>query len=103
MNKEMFTSKTDLWATPQKFFDDCNAKYGPFDIDVCADATNAKCSVYFDKEIDGRKIFIEGIKKSGTYPSEAHPFSVCYLLTLPLSRFLTKFIPKFLALRTLQK
>ena len=58
---------------------------------------------YFDKEIDGRKIFIDGIKKSGTYPSEAHPLIVCYLLTLPLSRFLTKFIPKFLALRTLQK
>lgn len=48
-----FSSKTELWATPQKFFDDMAAQYGPFDIDVCADAGNAKCPVYFDKAADG--------------------------------------------------
>ena len=55
INAGLLSSNTDKWATPQKFFDDCNAKYGPFDIDVCADAENAKCSVYFDKEVDGLK------------------------------------------------
>lgn len=55
INKGLMTSKTDLWATPQDFFDEQNAKYGPFDVDVCADATNAKCVTYFDKTIDGLK------------------------------------------------
>lgn len=49
------TSNTDLWATPQKVFDELNAIYGPFDMDVCADASNAKCAVYFDKAADGLK------------------------------------------------
>jgi phage N-6-adenine-methyltransferase len=54
MNNElMFSSKTELWATPQKFFDAISVLYGPFDIDVCADASNAKCPVYFDKAADG--------------------------------------------------
>ena len=54
MNNElMFSSKTELWATPQKFFDAISVLYGPFDIDVCADASNAKCPVYFDKVADG--------------------------------------------------
>jgi phage N-6-adenine-methyltransferase len=54
MNNElMFSSKTELWATPQKFFDAISVLYGPFDIDVCADASNAKCNVYFDKAADG--------------------------------------------------
>ena len=50
-----FSSKTELWATPQKFFDEMSEKYGPFDIDVCADSSNAKCLTYFDKETDGLK------------------------------------------------
>ena len=48
-----FSSATDLWATPQDFFDQQNLAYGPFDIDVCADETNAKCPVYFDKSANG--------------------------------------------------
>lgn len=52
MNNElMFSSKTELWSTPQKFFDALSMLYGPFDIDVCADKSNAKCSIYFS-EID---------------------------------------------------
>jgi glycosyltransferase involved in cell wall biosynthesis len=58
---------------------------------------------YFDKKIDGRRLFLEGLKKSRKYPSEAHPLIVVYLLTLPVSRFLSKFIPKSLAIRTLRK
>ena len=48
-----FSSKTELWSTPQKFFNDMVALYGPFDIDVCADSSNAKCLRYFDKADDG--------------------------------------------------
>lgn len=53
MNNElMFSSKTDLWATPQDFFDKYNAKYG-FQLDVCATKENAKCSRYFTIDDDG--------------------------------------------------
>jgi len=55
INQGLMTSATDQWATPQDFFDQQNALHGPFDVDVCADATNAKCAVYFDKDADGLK------------------------------------------------
>ena len=47
-----FSSLTDLWATPQAFFDKLNAEFG-FETDVCATAENAKCLCYFTKEMDG--------------------------------------------------
>lgn len=47
-----FSSATDLHATPQDFFDKLNAEFG-FDLDVCANDENAKCSKYFTKEHDG--------------------------------------------------
>ena len=48
----MFSSNTDLWATPQDFFDNLNAEFD-FDVDVCASPENAKCDTYFTKEQDG--------------------------------------------------
>ena len=48
----MFSSKTDLWETPQDFFDDV-AKEFAFDLDVCAIPGNAKCARYFTPESDG--------------------------------------------------
>lgn len=50
--KVHFSSKTDLWATPQDFFDKYNKIYN-FDLDVCATHENAKCDRYFTKEDDG--------------------------------------------------
>lgn len=47
-----FSSKTDMWATPQAFFDKYDAIYR-FDLDVCASAENAKCEHYFTEEQDG--------------------------------------------------
>jgi phage N-6-adenine-methyltransferase len=47
-----FSSKSDNWATPQATFDELNREFA-FDLDVCADADNAKCSKYFDKQTDG--------------------------------------------------
>ncbi len=48
-----FSSATDLWATPQAFFDSVNQEFGPFDLDVCATRENAKCGVYFTESEDG--------------------------------------------------
>jgi phage N-6-adenine-methyltransferase len=48
-----FSSKTDDWATPQWLFDKLNAKYGPFELDVCASAENAKCQEFYDMVDDG--------------------------------------------------
>lgn len=47
-----FSSKTDLWATPQDFFDRLNAEFG-FTLDVCALPENAKCERYFTPDEDG--------------------------------------------------
>jgi phage N-6-adenine-methyltransferase len=55
INKGMLSSTTDQWATPQDFFNKINLQYGPFDVDVCANTTNAKCPVFFDKNKDGLK------------------------------------------------
>lgn len=53
MNKDlMFSSKTDLWATPQELFDKYDAIYR-FETDVCALPSNAKCKRFFTPETDG--------------------------------------------------
>lgn len=54
INKGMFTSNTDLWATPQDFFDELDKEF-VFDLDVCALPENAKCERYFTPEEDGLK------------------------------------------------
>ncbi len=46
------SSATDLWATPQEFFDNLHAEFD-FTLDVCASIENAKCERYFTKEDDG--------------------------------------------------
>lgn len=61
MNKDlMFSSKTDLWATPQTFFDELNSEFG-FDTDVCALASNAKCAKFFTPEVNGLTQEWEGV------------------------------------------
>ena len=53
MNKElMFSSKTDLWATPQDMFDKLNTLHH-FEVDVCATKENAKCKKYYTVEDNG--------------------------------------------------
>ncbi len=47
-----FTSTTDLWATPQKVFDALNDEFG-FNLDVCANAANAKCKTFFTQDDNG--------------------------------------------------
>ena len=52
MSSVHFSSATDLWATPQAFFDRLNAEFG-FELDVCATPDNAKCEKFFSKDDDG--------------------------------------------------
>lgn len=48
----MFSSNTDLWATPQSFYDELNEEFN-FNLDPCATPENAKCKKFFTKKIDG--------------------------------------------------
>lgn len=48
-----FSSATDLWATPQDYFNKIALEHGPFDVDVCALAGNAKAPVFYTPEVDG--------------------------------------------------
>ena len=50
----VFSSTTDLWATPQDFFDELNEEF-EFTLDPCATPDNAKCAKFFTKERDGLK------------------------------------------------
>lgn len=48
----MYMSKSNEWTTPQDFFDELNNEFN-FNLDPCADDTNAKCKHYFTKKEDG--------------------------------------------------
>ena len=53
MNREvMFSSKTDMWETPQDFFDALDQEFH-FTLDVCATPENAKCERYYTPDDDG--------------------------------------------------
>ena len=52
LNNGLFTSNTDLWSTPQDFFDKLNKQFN-FTLDPCATDDNHKCIKYFTKEDDG--------------------------------------------------
>jgi phage N-6-adenine-methyltransferase len=49
----LFSSKTCEWFTPPEFFEGLNAEFGPFDLDPCATAENAKCPRFFTRQDDG--------------------------------------------------
>jgi DNA polymerase-1 len=48
-----FLSQSCEWATPQDLFDALSARFGPFTLDACATADNAKCAAYFTRSDDG--------------------------------------------------
>ena len=50
----LFSSKTDMWETPQNFFDELNKEFR-FTCDVCAIEENAKCAKFYTPEQDGLK------------------------------------------------
>ena len=47
-----FSSATNEWATPQDFFDRCNAEWR-FTLDPCSTHENAKCRQHFTPAEDG--------------------------------------------------
>lgn len=47
-----FESDNKDWETPDYLFDELDKEFG-FDVDVCANSKNTKCSVYFTKEKNG--------------------------------------------------
>ena len=56
----MFTSKTDMWETPQFVFNALDLVFN-FTLDVCATPDNAKCERYFTPEIDGLQQKWDGV------------------------------------------
>lgn len=52
MNKALFSSITEEWATPKDFFDALDAEFH-FTLDPCSTDDNAKCAKHFTKEQDG--------------------------------------------------
>jgi glycosyltransferase involved in cell wall biosynthesis len=48
---------------------------------------------YFDNDIDGRKLIIQGITKSKRWPSEASVVILFFIFTFPVSRFFLKLVP----------
>lgn len=50
----MFSSETDLWTTPQEFYDELNKEFH-FTLDPCATPENAKCPKYYTATEDGLK------------------------------------------------
>lgn len=71
MNSVLFSSATDVWATPQDLFDKLNAEFD-FNLDPCALPENAKCKKYFTPEINGlTQCWGGGIGYSVTRPTAA--------------------------------
>jgi len=52
--RTIYSSKTDLWETPQDLFKRFDDQYH-FDIDLCALPENAKCERYFTPQDDALK------------------------------------------------
>jgi len=48
----MYSSKSNEWGTPQKFFNELNKEF-KFTLDPCCNKENAKCNKYYTKQDDG--------------------------------------------------
>lgn len=66
INKGLYTSKTDLWSTPQDLYDKLNNKHY-FTLDPCCISENQKCDEGFPKDKgyngleeswDGHRVFM---------------------------------------------
>ena len=52
INEGLFSSKTDVWSTPQDFYDELNKEFY-FTLDPAADEKNHKCNKYFTEKDNG--------------------------------------------------
>lgn len=79
ISEALYSSKTELWETPQDLFDALNAEF-EFSLDVCALPQNAKCKKYYTPEQDGLSLPWEGVcwcnppygRKVGKWIEKAH-------------------------------
>ena len=55
-----FSSATDMWSTPQEFFDQLDSEFG-FTLDVCSTHENAKCDQHFTESEDGLSQVWDGV------------------------------------------
>ena len=70
MEKSLFSSNSDRWATPQYIFDELNKEFN-FTLDPCADEKNRKCEKFFTKNENGLiQDFWGGCKCFATRPTE---------------------------------
>lgn len=52
LNKALYSSNSEEWATPQALFDELNREFH-FTLDPCATPENAKCSHFFTRDENG--------------------------------------------------
>ena len=60
LNQGLYSSASDLWETPQEFFNRLNEEFH-FTLDVCALPENAKCSRYYTPEDNGLLMPWDGV------------------------------------------
>jgi len=54
MNKSLFSSNSNEWATPQDFFNVLNKEFN-FTLDPCSTQENAKCKKFYTEKENGLK------------------------------------------------
>lgn len=50
LNRGLFTSASDKWATPMDVYEALNAEFGTFTLDPCATAETAKCADWYGED-----------------------------------------------------
>lgn len=73
-NDLMFSSKSEMWETPQAFFDDLNNLF-QFTLDACATPENAKCERYFTPQFRAWEIKVWWRKEQCPIPKHGGDFS----------------------------
>ena len=106
MDEVMFSSKKDDWGTPWELYNELDEEFS-FDIDVCADADNAKHPVYYSKYYDAFKHEWHGTcwmnppygRKIGRWVQKAYEESLtgrCRVVALLPARTDTKWFHEFI-------
>ena len=91
----MFSSKTDLYSTPQSFYDNLNKEFN-FTLDPCATKDNHKCDKFYTKEDDGlSKSWIgESVFCNPPYGREIkHWVKKCYLESMQKNTLVVALLP----------
>ena len=101
-NDLMFSSKTDLWGTPQDLFNELNKEFC-FTLDVCALPENAKCKRYYTPKINGLLQKWDGVcwcnppygRQIGKWVEKAANVNALVVMLLP-ARTDTKWFHKYI-------